>query len=188
SGAGEDFYTVKGVVETILDVFGIEASYMRSGEPFLHPGRSADAYSDGKKIASFGEVHPEVLKNYNLKDAKVCVAEIDSDYIVKNAVVIRKFRAASKYPSVTRDLSLIMDDKTDAGIAVDLIRYYAGELLEKVNVFDVFKGNQIPKGKKSLALSMVFQSYDRTLNDKEINALTEKILLGLETHDIYIRK
>ncbi|MDR3263365.1 MAG: phenylalanine--tRNA ligase subunit beta [Clostridiales bacterium] len=180
AGEKEDFYTLKGIIENVFDIFGTAAAYVRSKEAYLHPGRSADIYAGAIKIGSFGEVHPDVLKNYGIKDKKVFIAELDSDYIINSAVVIRKFRAAPKFPSVERDLAVIIDDTTDASTVVDVIKKYSGELLEKINVFDVFKGSQIPEGKKSLALSLVFQSYDRTLNDAEIKACTDNIIGGLK--------
>jgi phenylalanyl-tRNA synthetase beta chain len=174
-----DFYSAKGVVEKIFDIFGVEATYVRSGENYLHPGRSADIYSDGRYIGSVGEVHPEVLKSYGIKEKRVYIAEIDSEYVINGSPNFRKFRAAPKYPSVERDLAILIDESVDAGRVVEIIRKYSDELLEKINIFDVFKGSQIPPEKKSLALSLVFQSYDRTLNDGEIKGKIDKILSGI---------
>ncbi|MDR3293276.1 MAG: phenylalanine--tRNA ligase subunit beta, partial [Clostridiales bacterium] len=174
-------YTIKGVIETILDIFGIDAEYIRSGEPYLHGGRSADILSNGIKIGSFGEVHPSVAKHYGIKEKRIYTAEIYSDYILKNAVLIRPFRAVSKYPSVVRDLALLLDEAVEAASVVKSIKKYANDTLEKINVFDVFRGSQIPDGKKSLALSLEFQSYDRTLNDTEIKTAIDAILEGVKT-------
>ncbi|MDR2047409.1 MAG: phenylalanine--tRNA ligase subunit beta [Clostridiales bacterium] len=192
SGEGEDFYTAKGVSETVFDVFGGEVKYAVGKEPYFHPGRRADIYSvaDGGLIGGFGEIHPEVLRNYGLnKDKRVYVGELHSDYIIAHAASFRKFRAAPKYPVVERDLALIVDDAIDADTVVGVIKKYAGSnsdsdsggLLEKINIFDVFKGAQIPEGKKSLALSLVFRSCDRTLNDAEINDTIKRILEGIKT-------
>jgi phenylalanyl-tRNA synthetase beta chain len=179
SGGEVDFYSAKGVVEEIFDIFGTDSTYVRSGENYLHSGRSADIYSDGRFVGSVGEVHPEVLKNYGIKEKRIYIAEIDSEYVINNSPNFRKFRAAPKYPSVERDLALLIDESVDAGKVVEIIKKYSDELLEKVNIFDVFKGSQIPSGKKSLALSLVFQSYDRTLNDGEIKGAIDKILNGI---------
>ncbi|MDR1939594.1 MAG: phenylalanine--tRNA ligase subunit beta, partial [Clostridiales bacterium] len=181
TGEGEDFFSIKGVIETIFDIFGIAVEYKRSGRPYLHPGRSADVYYGAEIIGSFGEVHPDVLKNYNIKDKRVYVAELDSGFILTNAVTIRKFRAAPKYPSIERDVAIIIDDGVEAGHVVEVIKKYADkDLLEDVKIFDVFKGEQIAPGKKSLALSLVFRSCDRTLSDAEAKAATDAILNGVK--------
>ncbi|MDR2090680.1 MAG: phenylalanine--tRNA ligase subunit beta [Clostridiales bacterium] len=181
SGGGVDFYSAKGVIEEIFDIFGTEAAYVKSKESYLHPGRSADLYSEERHIGSVGEVHPEVLKNYGVKEKRVYIAEIDSEYVLDRAPDFRKFRAAPKYPAVERDLALLLDESIPAARAVGVIKKYSDALLEKINIFDVFRGSQIPQGKKSLALSLVFQAYDRTLNEGEIKAAIDRILNGIRT-------
>ena len=180
SGEGEDFFTLKGVIEVLLDVFCAEAEYKVSKEPYLHPGRSAEITVDGVTVGNFGELRPETAKNYGVKDKRVYVAELDIDDILKSSREFRKFKAVSKYPSAPRDIAVVVDEAAEAGRVLKIIKKHAGKLLERADIFDVFRGSQIPEGKKSLAISLNFQAYDRTLGDAEVKLVMDNVIDGLK--------
>ena len=177
-----DFYDMKGIVEMILHksrlmnkiVYGIQ-----NKKSFLHPGRQAELIYDGEVIGYIGEVHPEVLDNYGIKE-KTYIAVLDIKSIMEYAFFGFKYKGIPKYPAVTRDISLVMDKEVPAGHIEDIIEKKGGKLLEKYELFDVYEGDRLEAGKKSLAYSIRFRDAEKTLEDGEVNLVMEKILAGLK--------
>lgn len=175
-----DFYYLKESIEKILWNVGLSGfSYKRIKESFLHPGRSAEILYKGERLGIMGEVHPKVLENYGTKK-KIYVAEIDFDLIVLNSINNYKFKDLAIYPSVKRDFAFIMDRDIEAGRIEEIARAKAHELLESFKVFDIYEGENIEKGKKSLAFSLIFRSKDRTLAQDEINEISSEIIKEIE--------
>lgn len=175
-----DFYDLKGSVESILDGLNIKNYEFEaeSENTTFHPGRCANVVCGGKKIGVIGEIHPTVLKNYSV-GAKAYVAALDIrtlDELANNNI---QYKALPKFPAVTRDMALIADDGVTVGEIEKIIKKCSGKILEDVKLFDVYKGEQIESGKKSLAFSIIYRADDRTLTDDEISSVFDKTVRQL---------
>ena len=176
-----DFFTMKGVVEEFFEKVGLKnkISYDPDNKkPFLHPGRQADIVYDGKVVGYIGEVHPTVCENYGIND-RVIYADIDMPYIVELASFTIKYEGIAKFPASTRDISLVVDKSVLVGTMTAAIEKKGGKLLEECRLFDIYEGEQVGEGKKSVAFALTFRAKDRTLADTEINEIMEKILAEL---------
>lgn len=185
-----DFFTLKGVVEEFFDKAGMTKQRKYTPEtdhPYLHPGRKADILYEDEVIGFIGEVHPEVLETYGIGE-KACVAVIDLPMVMEKATFDKKYEPIGRFPAVTRDISMVMDKSILVGTVEEVIRKKGGRLLESCNLFDVYEGSQIGKDKKSVAFSIVFRSKERTLEDKEISAIMEKIVSALKELGIELRQ
>lgn len=178
---GKDlFYHLKGIVEVIAEEFALDnISYRRSENPFFHPGKSADILIGKQVLGSFGEVHPKVLSNYSMDKASY-VLEMDLKTLYNSADLERKYTEIPKYPSVTRDIAVLIDDEVLVQDMENIFRKQGGNLLESYTFFDVYKGAQLPEGKKSVAYNLVYRNKEKTLTDKEVNKVHEKIVRTLE--------
>ena len=178
---GKDlFFHLKGIVEVIAEEFALKnISYRRSDNPFFHPGKSADILLGKKVLGSFGEVHPKVLANYNMDEASY-VLEMDLLTLYDSADLERKYTEIPKYPSVTRDIAVLVDDAVLVQEMESIFRKQGGNLLESYTLFDVYKGSQLPEGKKSVAYNLVYRNKEKTLTDKEVNKVHDKIVRTLE--------
>lgn len=176
-----DFFTMKGVVEEFFEKAGLDGRITYDPEDkksFLHPGRQADIICDGVKVGYLGEVHPQVCENYNIGD-RVYYADIDMPYIVEHACFDKKYEGIAKFPTSTRDISLVVDKQVLIGTMENAIIKKGGKLLESCELFDIYEGEQVGEGKKSVAFSLVFRAKDRTLSDTEISEIMDKILAEL---------
>lgn len=185
-----DFFDLKGVVEEVLETVGlkeIKTYDPNAGKNFLHPGRQANILYGDKVLGYLGEVHPEVLDNYDI-GTKAYVAVLDMPTVVELSNFDIKYTGIAKYPAVSRDLSMVMKKEILVGQVEEVIRKNGGKLLESCTLFDVYEGEQITKGFKSVAYSISFRAADHTLEEKEINSVMDKILKGLEELGIELRK
>lgn len=178
---GKDlFFNLKGIVEVIAEEFALkEISFRRSTNPFFHPGKSAEVLAGKKVLASFGEVHPKVLSNYGMDKASY-VLEMDLKMLYDLAELDRKYTEIPKYPSVTRDIAVLIDDEVLVQDMETIFKKQGGNLLESYKLFDVYKGKQLPEGKKSVAYNLVYRNKEKTLTDKEVGKVHDKIVRTLE--------
>lgn len=178
---GKDlFFNLKGIVEVIIEEFALEnISLRRSESTFFHPGKSAEVLIGKKVLATFGEVHPQVLSNYSM-DKPSYVLEMDLKLLFDAADLERKYSEIPKYPSVTRDIAVLIDDSVLVQDMENIFRKQGGSLLESYKLFDVYKGKQLPEGKKSVAYNLVYRNKEKTLTDNEVNKVHEKIVRTLE--------
>lgn len=184
-----DFFTMKGVVEECFEKLGMrkQPTYdPKAGKSFLHPGRQANIVYEGKVVGYLGEVHPQVLDNYNIGE-KAYVAVIDIPSVLEFATFDRKFKGIAKYPAVTRDISMVMKRDVLVGSIEQVIREKGGEHLESYKLFDVYEGAQIEDGYKSVAYSITFRAADHTLEDKEVSEAVNRILKALGDMGIELR-
>jgi phenylalanyl-tRNA synthetase beta chain len=184
-----DFFALKGVIEEIFDRLGMTkriAYNPEAGKSFLHPGRQAEISYRGTIMGYLGEVHPEVLDNYDIGD-RAYVAVLDMPEVVKLASFDRKYTGVAKFPAVTRDISMVMDKTIMVGEVESVIEKKGGKLLESYHLFDLYEGAQIAEGCKSVAYSITFRAKDRTLEDKDVNEIMEKILAELKEMGIELR-
>ncbi|MBQ0083991.1 MAG: phenylalanine--tRNA ligase subunit beta [Clostridiales bacterium] len=186
-GSDEDFFTMKGMVESVLELFGAHIDYKVSAENYLHPGRQASVLANNKEIGVLGEVHPSVAAAYDT-ETRVYVAEIKLDELF--AINKRKtvYKPLPKFPAVERDFALLCDAATPIGTLEKAISSGASRLCERIELFDIYEGSQIPEGKKSVAFSVFLRSAESTLSDEEITAVTEKIIKKLESVGATLRK
>lgn len=184
-----DFFTMKGVVEEFLEAVGMKKLCVydpNAGKTFLHPGRQADIIYDGVKIGYLGEVHPMVCAGYSMK-TKVYLAVLDMPSIVPMTSFDRKYTGIAKYPAVTRDISMVVPKEVLAGDIEKMIRQRGGKILESIRLFDIYEGDQIQEGFKSIAYSLSFRDMTKTLNEEDVNIVMKKILNGLESMKIDLR-
>lgn len=184
-----DFFDLKGVLEELTDKLGLkgQCTYVPTTEyPFLHPGRQAKIVKGDELIGVIGQVHPEVCDNYSFK-AEAYVAIIDMPTLVELSSFDIKYEGIAKFPGSTRDLSLVMDKSIFVGQIEEVIKKCGGKLLESYKLFDVYEGEQIAKGKKSVAYTMTFRAKDRTLETAEVDKIIDKILKELSKLGIEIR-
>ena len=183
-----DFFTMKGVVEELFDklgVVGIECE-PTSEILYLHPGRQAYLKKGKLDIGIIGQVHPEVGDNYNLK-AEAYVAVLNMEVLTMLASFDRKYEGIAKFPASTRDLSMVMDKSMFVGQIAHVIQKNAGKILESCELFDVYEGEQVGEGKKSVAFSLIFRAKDRNLESAEVDKAVEKVLGALKELGIELR-
>ena len=166
-----DFFVLKGIISNLLDYLGLRNRYtfVRSTEESLHPGISADIYLDRKKVGFFGRIHPIIDKN------EIYVLEISIDELDTNTKPI-KFKAASKLPSIKKDLAFIMPKNMDNELVVNEIRKSSNRLLTNIEVFDLYEGENIGLDNKSIAYSLTFEDPTRTLTDEEVMEIFNNII------------
>ncbi|WP_408955836.1 phenylalanine--tRNA ligase subunit beta [Natroniella sp. ANB-PHB2] len=169
------FFYLKGILEEYFSSLGIEQfDFVSAKHPSLHPGRTAKLEVGGKMLGYFGEIHPEVLDNYGLSQP-VTVFELDFSTIVKAATDVRQYNQLPKYPALTRDIALVVEEKVTNQEIKDVILEIGDQILESIELFDLYQGEQVPVGHKSLAYSLNYRVPTRTLTDKEVNQVQAKI-------------
>ena len=184
-----DFFVLKGVIEEFLYKVGMKKlpSYNAdAGKTFLHPGRQALIIYEDTVVGYFGEVHPLVQEAYGIAE-RTYVANIDLSVICKKANFTVKYEGIAKFPSVVRDISLVMDKSLTAGEIEKIIRSESGAILESLELFDIYEGEKIGADKKSMAYSITFRNKEKTLEESEISAVMDKILKGLQTIGAVLR-
>ena len=159
----------------------------KAGKPFLHPGRQANIIYDGETVGYLGEVHPEVCDNYDI-GTKAYVAVLHIQSILPFATFNRKYRGIAKYPAVKRDISMVVPKEILAGQIEAMLAQRGGKILENYELFDIYEGEQIKEGFKSMAYSIYFRANDRTLEEADVNGAMKKILNGLEGLGIELRQ
>ena len=187
-GDDKDFFTLKGVVENLLDTLAIREYDVdsNSDDPTFHPGRCAVLSKDGEEFGIIGEVHPLVCANYGI-NTRVYVGKLKLRKLFAMMDTQRSYVPMPKFPASTRDLALLCDDALPVMTMEKAIKAAAGKILEKIELFDVYKGSQIAQGKKSVAFNISMRASDRTLTDEEVNGAMSKILKALEELGAQIR-
>ncbi|ERK68610.1 phenylalanine--tRNA ligase, beta subunit [Leptotrichia sp. oral taxon 215 str. W9775] len=175
-----DFYDLKGIVEEIFSKLKFQNfSIKRSVQTEFHPGRSADVFVGKEYIGSFGEIHPDVLENFGLNKKTVLVAEFNIELIKKYINKPFVYQGIVKYPAVPRDLALVMNENILVGDVLKTIEKI-DKKVEKVELFDIYQGIGVEPGKKSVAISILLRDDSKTLEEKEINDIIDKILAKMK--------
>ena len=174
-----NFFDLKGIVETLLRRLGItDYAFTPTTHPTFHPGRVAELRLPAvghQPLAILGEVHPLVRENFDLPPQRVCLMELDLEMLLEAVPSERYYQPISKFPAVIQDIALIVDEDVPAKQVHDLILQAGGKLLTDAVLFDLYRGEPIPPGKKSLAYSLTFQAHDRTLTEEEVKRIRERI-------------
>ncbi|MBO4389852.1 MAG: phenylalanine--tRNA ligase subunit beta, partial [Lachnospiraceae bacterium] len=185
-----DFFTMKGVVEEFFEKVGMKkkATYDPSNKrPFFHPGRCADIYYGEELVGYLGEIHPQVAENYSI-GGRVYVAVLDMPKIEEFADFDRKYSGIAKFPSVSRDISVLCEHALPVGEIEKIIEKKAGKMMESYSLFDVYEGEQIKAGFKSVSYTITFRASDHTLEEKEVSDAMNRILEALKDRGITLRE
>ncbi|MGO1469207.1 MAG: phenylalanine--tRNA ligase subunit beta [Tissierella sp.] len=185
----KDFYFLKETVEKVLNKMGIiNIEYKREeDDPVFHPGRTAKVIAEGINIGTIGEVYVDVCENYDIK-SKVYIGQLDFGKIIELSNFERKHKSLPKYPSTSRDIAVVLDEDILFGDIKKLILKHGKGLIEDIKLFDIYRGDQIQENMKSVALSINYRSYERTLKDKEVEEIQSLIVEDLEnTFDAKLR-
>ncbi|MGE5602717.1 MAG: phenylalanine--tRNA ligase subunit beta [Nitrososphaerales archaeon] len=175
------FFDLKGVLETLIARLGMtNVAWERGSHPALHPGRTARMLVNGAEVGVLGELHPQVRAAFDMPNLPVTVMELDLDALLAGWGAKQEMNTFSSQPAVFEDLAVIVDQATPASQVATLIRQAGGRLLIDVRLFDVYRGGQVPAGKKSLAYSLTFQAPDRTLTAEDTAKARQKIVARLE--------
>lgn len=187
-GKNASFFKLKGIIECFLKALQInEVEFVKTSKPYLHPFISCEIVKENQTLGFFGEVMPNVCENFKLCK-KVYVAELNLLSLIKNSSTEKKFKPISKFPSIERDLSLICDEEQPSFEIVKQIKKTIGNILEKVEIFDVYKGDQLENFKKSISFKITMRKQDATLKDDEANSKIKETLNNLEKLNVFLRK
>ncbi|MEH7491340.1 phenylalanine--tRNA ligase subunit beta [Neobacillus niacini] len=176
-----DFYVVKGILEGLFAKLGLSESvtYVQAKVDNMHPGRTAEIHLNGERIGFIGQVHPTMQKELDLKDTYVF--ELSLKAVLDEATAALRYEAIPRFPSITRDIALVVDKETVSGLLKDVIQQAGGKLLKEVSVFDLYEGERMEEGKKSIAYSLKYMDPERTLTDEEVTKVHNQVLEALKT-------
>lgn len=182
-----DFYTIKGIAEGLFDILGLSGGLsFRKGEMAgLHPGRTADVLLSGERVGVVGQLHPSEQKARDLKDT--FVMELNLEAILKKDEEPLLYTPVPKFPSISRDIALVVPKTTESATLEKAIRSNAGSLLKDVHVFDVYEGEKMAEGMKSIAFSLTYQDPERTLTDEEVSEAHNRVIDALEAEGARVR-
>ena len=178
-GEGVDFYTVKNAAMWLMQTFGVTPKVAAGGDGYYHPGRKAQLSVDGKVLSQLGEIHPDVAERFGI-ETRVYIAEIDIDALRPLEAPLYGVKPLPKFPAVTRDIALVADESVGTGAMLDTIIANGGKNLESAKLFDIYRGDKLGAGKKSVAYALTFRASDRTLTDEEISGAMAKILRAVQ--------
>ena len=174
-----DFYYLKGILDEVALEFGLKLEYrIAENQALLHPGRSADVYLQNQCVGFLGEMHPSLEKEWGLE--RVVLFELEFDALLAQMRPTVRAHSIPRFPAIQRDLAVVVASETPADAVMSKMRKLGGELLQRVEIFDVYRGKPIPDDRKSLAFALRYQSLERTLTDEEVNLLNSRILEGIQ--------
>jgi phenylalanyl-tRNA synthetase beta chain len=175
-----DFYVLKGILEGLFAKLGLSESvtYVQAKVDNMHPGRTAEIHLNGERIGFVGQVHPTMQKELDLKDTYVF--ELSLKALLEEATAALRYEAIPRFPSITRDIALVVDKETVSGVLKDIIQTAGGKLLKEVSVFDLYEGERMEEGKKSIAYSLKYMDPERTLTDEEVTKVHTQVLEALK--------
>jgi phenylalanyl-tRNA synthetase beta chain len=183
SGSSEalDFFDLKGVVDALFDVFRVTPAYVPARHASLHPGRTAEVCLGDQKIGLIGQLHPALAKRFDLDGDAILVAELDFERLLRARAPLLSASTPSRFPPSDRDVAIVVDEATAHEHVETAIREAAQPLLESVQLFDVYRGESIPQGRKSMAYSLRYRAADRTLSDEEVAATHARVEAALRS-------
>jgi phenylalanyl-tRNA synthetase beta chain len=171
-----DFFDAKGIVENLLNQLGLKASFDIGDDETLFPGRGANIIVEDDKVGIVGDVHPKVTQAFELSNT-ICLIEVDLEKLLTKITGIKEYQSIPRFPSVTRDIALVIDEQVSYGTVEEIIQSFP--LVTKVTLFDLYRGEQIAEGKKSFAIRIIYQSPSYTLTDEEVDQTQEQMLARL---------
>jgi len=168
-----DFFDAKGVAERLLKQSGLKAIFEASDDESLLPGRGANIIIDGDKVGVVGDLHPRVTQAFELSTS-VCLIELDLEKLLSKTIAVKQYQPIPRFPGVTRDIDLVVGGGIVYQQVEDIIRSFP--LVNEITLFDLYSGEQIPEGKKSFAIRIIYQSPSHTLTDEEVNQTQQQVL------------
>ncbi|MCS4486755.1 phenylalanine--tRNA ligase subunit beta [Staphylococcus americanisciuri] len=180
-----DFYLVKGIVDRVADKLALKFDYEAGTVDGLHPGRTAYVVLNGARVGFIGELHPTVAKDYDL--GRTYVFELNYDYLMQQAVGYINYQPIPRFPGVTRDIALVVDSEVQAATLVGTIHAHGGKLLQDATVFDVYEGEHMEAGKKSVAIRLAYLDTEQTLTEEQVTKVHNNILSALEAQGATLR-
>jgi len=176
----KDFFDLKGVVEALLQGLHIQdISYRPARHPSFHPGKCAEVWAGEQRLGVLGELHPLVREHYEFDTGAVLAAELDADLLVDLSKSRFDHQSISNYPFMVEDIALIVPEGTPAAALEASIRQAGGKLLVNARLFDIFRGEKLGEGNKSMAYQLTYQAPDRTLTDKDAETIRNRIVRAL---------
>jgi len=172
-----DVFAAKAHLEAVLNALRVPVAFAADPQPFLHPGRSAAVLADGVPVGWVGDVHPLVAAQWDL-DA-VAAFELDLDAVIEHAAPVAQYEDLTSFPELREDIAVVVAADVPAATVLQIVRNAGGKLLANAEVFDVYRGEQIPQGRTSLAIALTFRARDRTLTDADVAPVREKIVARL---------
>lgn len=182
-----DFFVLKGALEALFEKLSVadRITYVAAKVDGMHPGRTADILLDGERIGFLGQLHPQEQKNLGVKDT--FVAEFNLAQVLAADIAPLQYVAVPRFPSISRDIALVVDRTTTAASLEEIITTAGGKLLKAVNVFDVYEGDHMEAGKKSIAFSLTYFDPERTLTDEDVTAVHDKVVAALQENGVTLR-
>jgi len=182
-----DFFVLKGALEALFEKLSVadRITYVAAKVDGMHPGRTADILLDGERIGFLGQLHPQEQKNLGVKDT--FVAEFNLAQVLAADIAPLQYVAVPRFPSISRDIALVVDRTTTAASLEEIITAAGGKLLKAVNVFDVYEGDHMEAGKKSIAFSLTYFDPERTLTDEDVTAVHDKVVAALQENGVTLR-
>ncbi|MCL2740218.1 MAG: phenylalanine--tRNA ligase subunit beta [Oscillospiraceae bacterium] len=176
-----DFYDIKGFIENLFDELGVKYSIkaLQKAPAYLHDYQSAEIFIRGKTQGKIGRIHPQISKNYDIK-GKAYIAEIEWDAILESANLDKRYAEIPRFPSMQRDIALLADSNITVGEIEETIWKVKSNILESVKLFDIYEGEQVERGKKSIAFSLTYRDKEKTLTEEEVNNVMTQILENLQ--------
>jgi phenylalanyl-tRNA synthetase beta chain len=180
-GRPTDFYALKGVVERLLAAIGVTgAEFSAAREPFLHPGKSASVVFGERPAGWLGLLRPDVAARFGVEEGEVFAAELCLEELFLHTGSAPLFTDLVTFPPASQDLAVVVGRDVPVADVLALVRRAGGKLLHEVSLFDVYEGDQVPQGKRSLALRLMMRSPERTLTDKDIGSVRQRVLSVLD--------
>jgi phenylalanyl-tRNA synthetase beta chain len=168
-----DFFDAKGVLENILNQLQLNGNFENSNDEGLVPGRRASIFVDDDQVGTIGEVHPKIIEAFELSGVAYLI-EVDVEKLLTKITGTKEYQPIPRFPSVTRDIAIVVDEHVNYRGVENIIKGFS--LVAEVTLFDLYRGEQIPEGKKSFAIRIVYQSPSRTLTDEEVDQAQERML------------
>jgi phenylalanyl-tRNA synthetase beta chain len=168
-----DLFDAKGVVENLLNRLGLKASFNIGDDEILFPGRGANIIVEDDKVGIVGDVHPRVTQAFELSNT-ICLIEIDLEKLLTRLSGTKEYQPIPRFPAVTRDIALVIDEQVSYRSVENIIQSFP--LVTQITLFDLYRGKQIPEGKKSFAIRIIYQSPSHTLTDKQVDHTQEQML------------
>ena len=175
-----DFYDIKGIVTGLLNELHVDFQIEPAEHPTFHPGKTARILVGEHQIGVFGELHPLVHERYDFSPNPVIATDLNLDLLISLIPDRYEMKPVPEFPPVLEDLAVVVDDDLPAGRVVEVIRQAAGKIVREITLFDIYRSDQIGKGKKSLAYSITYQSPDKTLTDNDVAQIRQRIIRRLD--------
>jgi phenylalanyl-tRNA synthetase beta chain len=175
-----DFYDLKGIITGLMEGLHLDFLVEPAEHPTFHPGKTAHILIGEQQVGVFGELHPLVHERYDFMPSPVVAAEINLDQLISLVPDRYDMQSVPAFPPVLEDLAVVVDDEIPAGRVAEVIQLAAGRIVTDITLFDVYRSDQIGKGKKSLAYSLTYQSSEKTLTDNDVAQIRQRIIRRLD--------